>query len=357
MNRLNHHLSASGGVDLSRLDNVRERGAKVEAACPACRELGRDSAGDHFFLNLHTGQWGCARNAGDKAHRRRIWELVGQKVERDWPLTHSGVRGRVRTKGEFAPLTEPNPERLESGFPFAPAVDVRERLRRDCVKFRAASPDDFACLSALRCVNVEAVKLAVSRGLVSFGSCFGHASWIITDSRGDFFQARRMDGRKWSASTVHGKDYKAHTIGHHRAVGVAEAAAFDRVAIVEGGPDILAALSFAWAEEIADEVGIICMPGTGAGLSPDDVAALAGKRIRIFPHNDASGAGRKSARRWGQSLVTSCPRVELIDLAKIQTCSGSPAGDLNDLAGYGDSGGMCPDYWEHSTLARNLMSF
>jgi hypothetical protein len=180
----------------------------------------------------------------------------------------------------------------------------------------------------------------------------GWPSWFIQDRSQTFFQARRLDGRAWGVD-----GHKAHTIGNLRAVGVQNASIFPRVAIVEGGPDVLAACQFIWTEDAETETGLAMMPGTSANFSADDLALLAGKPVRIFPHHDASGAGQKAAERWGRALQSAGCRVDLVNVSAFATCTGQPAADLNDLTGHHGTGGMHPDVWEHSPLARSLMIF
>lgn len=65
-------------LDLSRLDNVKRRGRKTTAACPACREAGQDKVGDHLVI-FEDGKFGCVLfpGASGRDHRKRIAELVG----------------------------------------------------------------------------------------------------------------------------------------------------------------------------------------------------------------------------------------------------------------------------------------
>ncbi len=66
------------GLDLARLENVRERadGSK-EAACPACRAAGSDKSGDHLLIKPD-GRFGCALHPDDHGHRKQIFDLAGR---------------------------------------------------------------------------------------------------------------------------------------------------------------------------------------------------------------------------------------------------------------------------------------
>ena len=70
-------------LNIEKLENVvRRDDGSVVAQCPACAADGYDQTGrNHLFINPD-GQYGCAANAGDKNHRKRIFKLVGDKGPR-----------------------------------------------------------------------------------------------------------------------------------------------------------------------------------------------------------------------------------------------------------------------------------
>jgi hypothetical protein len=82
-------------LDVSLLTKVRTRGGRMIARCPACAESGGDRKGNHLFI-LEDGRFGCVNYAGDREHRRRIWELVGQEGERIASTTRPPPRRRPR---------------------------------------------------------------------------------------------------------------------------------------------------------------------------------------------------------------------------------------------------------------------
>ena len=65
-------------LDLSRLENVkRDADGTIHAACPACREAGKDKTGNHLLIHPD-GRFGCAMHPGDGKHRKRISALASQ---------------------------------------------------------------------------------------------------------------------------------------------------------------------------------------------------------------------------------------------------------------------------------------
>ena len=74
-------------LNIEKLENVvRRDDGSVVAQCPACAADGHDETGrNHLFINPD-GQYGCAANAGDKNHRKRIFKLVGDKGPRRFTI-------------------------------------------------------------------------------------------------------------------------------------------------------------------------------------------------------------------------------------------------------------------------------
>ena len=67
-------------LDPSKLKNVKNKGDKQTAQCPACAAEGHDSKGDHLAF-YPDGRFGCVvfhgENEEAKAHRAKIFDLVG----------------------------------------------------------------------------------------------------------------------------------------------------------------------------------------------------------------------------------------------------------------------------------------
>ena len=69
-------------LDTSKLENVRKRGDKATARCPACGQAGHDQKGEHLFIYAD-GRFGCVVYPGDSTdaneHRKRIFALCGDR--------------------------------------------------------------------------------------------------------------------------------------------------------------------------------------------------------------------------------------------------------------------------------------
>lgn len=218
-----------------------------------------------------------------------------------------------------------------------------------------ASPGTFADwqeLAALRKIAVIAPATAAQHlGTLLFGTVCGCRSWILTDCRRLCAEARRMDGKLFTAVGNLG-ERKAHTIkGSMKAwpVGLAvrtfKPSDFRALLGVEGGPDYLAALDFTLHAHAN------CLPiaflGAGAGgvIHPDALRLLRTRRIRLYPHTDSSGA--TAARKWARQIAANGATVDAFSFCGLRKADGSPVKDLNDctqihIEDAGELGGLLP---------------
>ncbi len=207
--------------------------------------------------------------------------------------------------------------------------EVAPRSKPVLPSMRPGTAVELETLAKLRNLSVEGLHLAVERGLLGFGSVRGHAAWLVTDASRWNCQARRLDGGLWDHLE---KPVKAYTLPGCRAswpIGITEMKGFPVIALVEGGPDLLGAFHFAWAEGREREVAPVCLTGAANRIPDDALPCFAGKRIRIFPHLDE--AGSKAARQWTDQLQAVAQEVDCFDLSGIPTAASGRVKDLNDL--------------------------
>lgn len=198
-------------------------------------------------------------------------------------------------------------------------------------------------LAALRHVNPLAVAQAAIRGCLFFGTVCGHWSWILTDERRLCMEARRMDGKPYPAIPNSLPERKAHTLkgsvkcwpvglafksgafGTYPGLGLND---FANVIFVEGGPDYLAAWDFSLRN--GSQSLPVAMLGAGAGnagIHPEAIQRLRGRRVRVFPHFDENGAGSAAFERWKAQLA-GCT-VDSFRFDGLRMADGSPVKDLN----------------------------
>lgn len=190
---------------------------------------------------------------------------------------------------------------------------------------------DHRTLAALRRVSIQAVDLAVRRGLIRFGVYQGQSAWLVCDSTRRNIQARRMDGRLWQQIGT-----KAWTLRGSNAgwpIGAKEATSFPFVALCEGGPDLLAAFHFICLEGRQDDCAAVAMLGAALRIPAEALPLFAGKSVRIFGHDDSTKlhAGARAVERWNVQLTGAGATVDAFSFAGLQKPDGTLAKDLNDL--------------------------
>lgn len=192
-------------------------------------------------------------------------------------------------------------------------------LRRD-------TTTELEALANLRHLSLPACLLGDSVGLLRFAVWRGLPTWIVTDEDGLNAQARRMDGKNWD-----GIETKALTLPGCWArwpLGIRTAADYPNIALVEGGPDLLAGLHFIHAEGRESDCFPIAMLGAWQRVHEDALEIFLGKRVRIFAHDDESGVGKAAAERWAGQLA-GCD-VGIADFSGLRKANGEPIKDLND---------------------------
>ena len=234
--------------------------------------------------------------------------------------------------------------------PVRPVVTSQEREKPSLPLLDEGTAEERTRLSRMRNLSLASIVLAVERELLRFTDSREGRAWVVTDRDRWAAQARRLDGKPWQR--LNGQP-KAWTLAGSRAswpLGFADAVRRDRIALVEGGPDALAALHHALASGCADAVGVVCMIGAACRIPDECLASFAGLPVRVFIHADA--AGMKAARKWAAQLAGAGAQVSGFDFSGMLRSDGGAVNDLCDMASIG------PDSWEeHRELIENAMRF
>ena len=310
------------------------------------------------------GEWKVADISGAPGNSLGI-QLTGQKAG----LWHDRATGEG---GGFIKLIQ-----LSRGLTFLEAVDLIERvvgvdlkLSEDAARrlgrenrrpllvgrtnrgqnshkkvwdWRAAlrngTEGELETLAENRNISTEGVRIAQERGLLRFIDSLEGVAWVITDRCLTQAIWRRLDGKVWKNGA---KAKLLPGCSGKRPIGISETEPFPAVAVVEGGPDALSVLGHAYGDSCEGALGVVCMPSGNADFEEEDLRLLAGKSIRIFPHEDRSGV--KCGNRWLSKLASVAGHVDVFDFSGLITTDAKPVKDLNDLA-YVDY-----DCWEENRL-------
>lgn len=237
----------------------------------------------------------------------------------DWMNVPDSVRNTRRP-------VQPKPE--------APRVPDQRWIELQST-MRTGNYADLRALADLRHVSTAALELATRHGQLFFAAVHDsgerHPAWILTDSSRRHAQARKMDGSLWQFGGSH-KPSKSKTIWGTESqwpVGLAEATLPD-IALVEGGPDFLAAWHFIYAKGLTERCRPVAMFGANTSFAKDALPLFAGKTVWIFPHNDEKGQGQAAAARWSRALLDMAARTILFDFAQYGVK------DLNELVAVAD---------------------
>jgi hypothetical protein len=98
--------------------------------------------------------------------------------------------------------------------------------------------------------------------------------------------------------------------------------------VVEGGPDILAAIHFLCVARMQDRAMAVGILGANNNIHPEAVMLFNQKRIRIVPHRDRVGA--TAALRWQRKFEAAGAAVDVTPIELFLPTYGK-AKDLNDL--------------------------
>jgi len=210
------------------------------------------------------------------------------------------------------------------------------RAKPDRAGFGPGTPEQLKRLAVLRGISVKGLCWAQERGVLVFGFFAGFEVFGVTDISGAILEIRRLDGKNFPAvGTL--SERKSHAVrGSYKRhpVGISEAKNCSHIIVAEGVPDFLAAHDLILRElaDAARSAPLRCAPVAllSANVAIDDAAlpTFKGKFVRIFYHNDVSGAGWNGARRWQQQIVKagafSC------DFFHFKKLTGSAVNDLNN---------------------------
>ena len=286
----------------------------------ACRSPLRDdrhasfsiSADDRLWFDHGTGEGGDVVNFIAKALDcdtaaaiRRLREIAGGDMNGP-----AGVLAPPRKPKPFTPATQPKPLPDLTAPTFA----------------------DVQALAELRGFpSFVAFEIAAARGLLRMAILPDRGetvrAWVLTDDARLTVQARRLDGHPWQRTGA-----KSDTLRLDSAhpIGLAALGKHPVVALVEGEPDALAALHFAFLAGIAGLVAPLCLTGAAKRIPEAVTGQLQGRQVRIFRQADA--AGHSAALAWGEQLETAGVEVCAVSLDGLTRPDGVPAKDIADLA-------------------------
>jgi len=207
----------------------------------------------------------------------------------------------------------------------------RLERKRSWPVFEVPRDGELTAISKLRSIPIEALQVAVQRGILRVIMQEGGTAiyWVVTDTDLHVAQKRSFDGSKIPTASDHVKALTLRGSATSWPVGLAALRPEHRsVLLVEGGPDLLAAFEFIRREEREADAHAIAMLGAKAHIHPTLLNRFEGKNVRIIQHSDE--AGGRAAEDWGNQLIEVANCVEVLDFGHLLKSDGSKLKDLND---------------------------
>lgn len=209
-----------------------------------------------------------------------------------------------------------------ASFPSTPVpLDLRP------FKLTAGDDGERSMLAVMRHVSIAAVALMAKRALLRFGQYRQRPAWFVLDTRKRFAVVRRQDGEFWFGNVkalTTSSEPPANGAGVWP-IGTMESRNSQCIALVEGGPDFLAAHHFIAREGREQDCAAVMMFSASPLIHADALPHFKGKRVRIFTQADDNGAGEKAAARWFAQLESVGADVDCYH------CGSATGKDLNDL--------------------------
>jgi len=307
-------------LDLSKLEKVRERNGKTIARCPVCALSRADEKAEHLFIGADG--YSCIVGCDSKA----IFDLVGNRDS----LPASGLALVLR------PRTTPAKPKTPFAWP----------------ELQRGTTSDFRQLARLRDVNANTLKMMSERGILRFATFDDERAWVAVDPSLKNAQARLLSGERWHGIDCTSRSPRSDTGAVHGwPIGITAAASFGAIALVEGVPDLISVLHHAECDGLDNRIAPVMMPGAGVRIVDDALPLFAGKRVRIFVHDDM-GAGANAFALWCEQLLSAGVVVDGFSFDGLFQSDGRQVKDLNDLCRIG------ADSWEeHRNVIESCMDF
>lgn len=203
--------------------------------------------------------------------------------------------------------------------PLPPAdSDDKRHKRAMWPAMELPTDNELEAIATLRRLPLDGPHWASMDGVLRMANVEGQRCFIIRSTCGKNAQARRLDGQPL------GDNLKAKTLAGSIAtlpVGNYHDRRWPAVAVVEGGPDVLAAYAAIHKLGLLDTVAVAGMLGAAMRPPYGALATMAGRRVRIFQHNDE--AGQKAADSWARLIHNAGGNVDIWTPAQA-------GADLND---------------------------
>jgi hypothetical protein len=245
------------------------------------------------------------------------------------------VRRFVEMAGGGYRVQAPRPKLAPTPAPKTDDTDEKRRRRAAWPAMELPTDEELEAVATLRRLPVEGPQWAAIDGTMRMATVdaldfdSGYVPkrcWVIRSTCGKNAQARRLDGEPFADGSAAEPFFrKAKTLAGSIAtlpLGNYHDTRWPAVALVEGGPDVLAAYAGIHRLGLLDTVAVCGMLGASMRPPYGALATMRGRRVRIFQHNDEAGA--KAADGWARLIHNAGGTVDIWTPAQA-------GADLNDI--------------------------
>jgi hypothetical protein len=183
-------------------------------------------------------------------------------------------------------------------------------------------------INSVRKVPIGGLELAVERGVLRCGYHHDLVCWFVTDERRIAAQARRIDGQRFRAADGPKGLSLPGTVGGWPIGAAAIRPEHRAILFCEGGPDLLAAHAYIYAEGRQRDAAAVAMLGASLSIADEALEAFRGRRVRFVVHAD--DAGKASLALWSKQLHGIAAGMDSISFGSFRRADGKPCSDLND---------------------------
>jgi hypothetical protein len=236
------------------------------------------------------------------------------------------VRRFVEMAGGGYRVQAPRPKLAPTPAPKTEDTDEKRRRRAAWPAMELPTEEELEAVATLRRLPVEGPQWAAIDGTLRMATVEGERCWIVRSTCGKNAQARQLDGQPFQEGRAADPFFlKAKTLAGSIAtlpVGNYHDTRWPAVALLEGGPDVLAAYAGIHRLGLLDTVAVCGMLGASMRPPYGALATMKGRRVRIFQHNDEAGA--KAADGWARLIHNAGGTVDIWTPAQA-------GADLNDI--------------------------
>ena len=290
---------------LDRLERPKERGGRIIARCPACAELGKDTAADNLII-FENGVFACAVYQGDSEHSKRILQLAGDKTQTRREFSASVKRSASAVR-PAPPCEEP-----------LPALTPRQVqiMRRSIDRL---GRDDALCarIAAKRGWKPETIRHAaqdMSMGWITFDGDMQPPDADCPPSALCFLYRAGVKVRYLGPDGKKAIRFLKSEGLNHKSLWRSEliTPATKTVWLTEGEPDALRLIDMGVGEAAGNSEVVCALPDASYALRRDEMDLLHGREVIFVPDTDA--AGRKAQQRLAATFCQTSTPFSIVTL-------------------------------------------